>query len=181
MKREKALAELKERVACAKYVNEEYADMVDVNALEVAIEALKAEPCEDCISREDALMALTGEWTELTDEVIHRFIKRVKNLPPMVLPKPIECDDCVSRQAVEDAIYDYSRSCDVNYAQIMKYIEKIPSVTPAEKVGHWIMHIDDLFPTESTMECNRCHEHQPITIDDNYCPNCGAKMQEVEE
>lgn len=40
-----------------------------------------AEPCEDCISREDALMALTGEWAEPTDEIIHRFVKRIKNLP----------------------------------------------------------------------------------------------------
>ena len=56
-------------------------------ALEMAVEALKQEPCEDCISREDALMALTGEWTELTDEIIHRFIKRIKSLPPV---KPTE-------------------------------------------------------------------------------------------
>ena len=38
------------------------------------------------------------------------------------------------------------------------------------------MHLDDLFPVESTMECNQCHNHQPCTIDDNYCPNCGARM-----
>ena len=35
----------------------------------------------DVISREDALMALTGEWTEITDEIIHRFIRRIKALP----------------------------------------------------------------------------------------------------
>ena len=56
-------------------------------ALEMAIKALDQEPCDDCISREDALMALTGEWTEPTDEIIHRFIKRIKNLPP-VTPQP---------------------------------------------------------------------------------------------
>jgi hypothetical protein len=43
--------------------------------------------CEDAISREDALMCLTGEWTEITDEIIHRFIKRIKALPP-VTPQP---------------------------------------------------------------------------------------------
>lgn len=43
------------------------------------------------------------------------------------------CDDCVSRQAVDDAIYDYSRSCDVNYSQLMEFIDKIPPVKPAEK------------------------------------------------
>ena len=45
---------------------------------------LEQEPCEDCISREDALMALTGEWSEPTDEIIHRFVKRIKSLPPVI-------------------------------------------------------------------------------------------------
>lgn len=50
-------------------------------ALRMAIKALKQQMCEDAVSREDALMALTGEWTESTDELIHRFIRRIKNLP----------------------------------------------------------------------------------------------------
>lgn len=47
------------------------------------------------------------------------------------------------------------------------------------KTGHWIMHIDDLFPADSTQECSECHEWQFICLgnDDNYCPNCGAKME----
>ena len=45
------------------------------------------------------------------------------------------------------------------------------------KTGHWIMHIDDLFPGDSTQECSICHEEQNTFIDDNYCPNCGAKME----
>lgn len=47
--------------------------------------------------------------------------------------------------------------------------------------GRWIMHIDDLFPAESTMECDQCHEEQPLECDDKYCPNCGAKMVEGEK
>lgn len=42
--------------------------------------------------------------------------------------------------------------------------------------GRWIYHIDDLFPAESTQECNQCHEEQPLTCGDNFCPNCGALM-----
>lgn len=85
------------------------------------------------------------------------------------------------RKAINDlrnmAIPEYSPL----YSSINLAIEAIANYDSTEKVGHWIMHIDDLFPAESTMECNKCHEHQPITIDDNYCPSCGAKMQEVEE
>lgn len=66
-----------------------------LNALDMAIKALEQEPCEDAISREDALMALTGGWTELTDEVIHRFIKRIKALSPVKpQPKTGHCKDC---------------------------------------------------------------------------------------
>ena len=43
------------------------------------------EPCSDYISREDALMALTGEWIEPTDELIHRFIRRIRKLPPVTV------------------------------------------------------------------------------------------------
>ena len=50
----------------------------------------------------------------------------------------------------------------------------------AERFGRWIMHINDLFPAESTMECNQCHEEQPLTCDNKYCPNCGAKMEAKE-
>lgn len=42
--------------------------------------------------------------------------------------------------------------------------------------GEWINHFDDLFPEDSTIECSVCHEHQPMGIDENYCPNCGARM-----
>ena len=43
--------------------------------------------------------------------------------------------------------------------------------------GHWINHFDDLFPEESTQECSVCHAEQMGTmLNDNYCPNCGARM-----
>ena len=49
--------------------------------------------------------------------------------------------------------------------------------------GHWINHFDDLFPMESTVECSICGEKEWMMtiINHNYCPNCGAKMDEEGE
>lgn len=51
------------------------------------LEALERESCEDAISREDALMALTGEWTESRAEILPKAIRRIKALPS-VQPEP---------------------------------------------------------------------------------------------
>lgn len=59
-----------------------------------------------------------------------------------------------------------------------KDIDEQPTVeteTPRIR-GKWIYNIDDLFPAESTMECNQCHAEQPLICDDEFCPHCGAKM-----
>ena len=72
--------------------------------------------------------------------------------------------------------------CDGDYKEALKMvlgkIEDAPTVD-AEPVrhGHWINHFDDLFPEESTQECSVCHAEQMGTmLNDNYCPNCGARM-----
>lgn len=40
-----------------------------------------------------------------------------------------------------------------------------------QKMGHWIEVDLDVY------ECSECHEGQSILTKDNYCPNCGAKME----
>ena len=92
-------------------------------------------------------------------------------------------DDLISRQAAIDAV-NSRKTAEQSSAGIMRnavvdfcvdIIKKLPSAQP--KRGKWIYHIDDLFPAESTMECNQCHAEQPLTCDDEFCPHCGAKME----
>ena len=60
---------------------------------------------------------------------------------------------------------------------VLQNIDDTPTVDAVPvKHGRWIYHIDDLFPAESTQECDQCHEEQPLTCGDNFCPNCGARM-----
>ena len=62
-----------------------------------------------------------------------------------------------------------------NAVEAIEMVEPSPPAEP--KRGRWIYHIDDLFPAESTMECNQCHAEKPLTCDDEFCPHCGAKME----
>ena len=54
--------------------------------------------------------------------------------------------------------------------------QKASDVAPVRH-GRWIYHHDDLFPGDATQECSCCHEEEYLTLyNENYCPNCGAKM-----
>lgn len=100
-------------------------------------------------------------------------------------------DDTISRQAAIDALKEHrALYCDntpdafskLSYAEKSRVdeldtaIATLVNLPSAERRGRWIMHIDDLFPAESTMECDQCHEEQPLECDDKYCPNCGSRM-----
>jgi hypothetical protein len=97
---------------------------------------------------------------------------------------PTSSYDCISRQAVEDAMYDATRAMDLNYGQIMDYIDNLPSVTPIRPKGHWIK---TELPSRDAHECSECgnlaifDECRNEEMLTDFCPNCGAKMEEVKE
>lgn len=92
-------------------------------------------------------------------------------------------DDTISRQ---DAVSRFSDLLMIElrgerlptWEEVYNAIKELPS---AQRKGKWIMHIDDLFPVESTKECSKCHHEQSLIIDDNFCPNCGAEMKGEED
>jgi len=89
--------------------------------------------------------------------------------------------ELISRREAINAFIRWNKK-EFGYSDLnreMRFIDEIESLPTIEerKVGHWIKHFDDMFPGDSTIECSVCHEEQYTTIDDNFCPNCGARMK----
>ena len=94
------------------------------------------------------------------------------------------CDDAVSRQAVIDTIDRWVKNTHVLIAfpanevmPLFESVHKLPSVTPQPKMGRWS---HDGSHWENRWICSECG-YKLIDMQTNYCPNCGAKMQEVKD
>lgn len=92
-------------------------------------------------------------------------------------------DDLINRQAAIDALKakkDKSAKGDIGrfYNTIIQNtidaIKDLPSAQPEQKTGRWILnkHTD----TVLCSQCGKCYGDEY-----NYCPNCGAKMEEDEQ
>lgn len=75
-----------------------------------------------------------------------------------------ESDDCVSRQAVLNEIYNTDGISNI-YFRLADKIIALPPVKLAEKTGQWIKYVNNW------VECSCCHELSCRKT--NYCPNCG--------
>lgn len=101
------------------------------------LELLEQEPCEDAISRADAVKVASGYCHP------QNIANELAKLPP-VIPKP--CKDAISRQAVIDGINEYfhdeyyQRTSIQNCRDclIEDMIKDMPPVTPKPKTGQWI-------------------------------------------
>ena len=82
------------------------------------------------------------------------------------------CNDVISRQAAVDAINALHEKSNAWLDSAVDAVMALPSVTSRPKIGHWI----DTFGGCKCSECN-CLEAGYS----DYCPNCGAQMEEVGE
>ena len=100
--------------------------------------------------------------------------------------------DMIDRKMAIDAVCRVCQVCDYNKCKgrnhFSKWCEEITAlreIPPAEpKKGHWIGISDgyaDGYPVYVEWECSCCgviEEDEKPTW--NYCPNCGAKMEDDE-
>ena len=100
------------------------------------------------------------------------------------------CEDCISRKLLSDNICEgiscnecsFNEIDDESGCLLQKRLDELPSIQPKPNTGHWIKVTNG----RGGHECDLCHEYAPSYQSGeehltNYCPNCGVKMQEVEE
>lgn len=106
-------------------------------------------------------------------------LKIIQNevLAKMNAPQP--CGDCISREKALQIIRAWFDR-EATPSDLKNEIEQLPPVTPQPKIGRWIEHIHNGM---HYIECPKCSSWflRMYLTRNSYCPNCGAKMQEVEE
>lgn len=86
-------------------------------------------------------------------------------------------DDCIRRQDALNACWNGWGYNEETIKHIERNILNLPSVSPKTKRGHWEANFRyGMYPNEKFFICSECHE-QSMEYSD-YCPNCGANMQE---
>ena len=104
-------------------------------ALDMAIKALEQQPCEDAISRQEAISAIQDEY--YADAVGIDIVDIIANLPSVTptISEKETVEDCISRDAVDEYItkllsgylYDEERT---RLEDLTAYIWELPSVIP---------------------------------------------------
>lgn len=184
---ENEIADLQNRLDISEYDKERWKEKVTV--LDEKLKALSAEPCEDAISRQAVIDAIRKSrfLVDATEKVI--------KLPPV---EP--CEDAISRHdailladELKDDLPDDEQMADMVMAHnegVSEYQTKLsllPSVTPKQKVGHWISFGVQGEVDGQIVRAFTCSECGAISIfrmasgsivNGDLCPNCGAKMGE---
>lgn len=160
---------------------------------DMILKALEQQPSEDCISREEVIKGLANiakakAKSDAQKSMMGRCMFFVEQLPP-VTPTPRTnlaetSQDCISRQAVIDYAKDTCVDLD-KYEDTEIFCDEIkalPPVTPQRPKGKWInkyyMASKVMFKRCSECDYEYSYDAETGISDANYCPNCGAEMED---
>lgn len=83
-------------------------------------------------------------------------------------------DDLISRQAAYEALTDYyHHRLDIQHDALKEALGRVPT---AEKRERWV-YDEERGATGIYAVCTACNEMIYQTGKFNYCPNCGARME----
>lgn len=170
-----------EELAC--YARTKGWDDEYTEAVNMTIKALEQEPMDivtdmDCVSRQ-LVLKQTYNWSK--DEFLSvtnpfDYLRKRINSLPSVTPQP--CGDYISREETLKTLMDEWTEYDMELiGWLFEKIDKLPSVTPQQKMGHWIYTGD--YITDGMLKCSECGFEHDVSERFSYCPNCGAKMSEI--
>lgn len=138
-----------------------------------ANKTLDQEPSSDMVSR--------GVFEQIMWER-DVAIEQLKELGYELGQKVEPCEDAISRQATLGCLTATGLKKFDFILDARDKIKNLPPVTPQPKMGKWIKSRDSYGNNHFT--CPFC-EHDIATKgdtwEDNYCSNCGAKLDEVED
>jgi hypothetical protein len=125
-----------------------------------------------------------SEWSVTNCKHLRKLVDYHKELETS---KQEPSEDCVSRQVIDQNIYDYAESNGLSYANMKNYILDVPSATPTRKKWKWIAK-ENIHGLEKFYKCSNCGNHclyEYVEIGfknakTKYCPNCGAEMESEE-
>jgi hypothetical protein len=130
---------------------------------------------------------LDCEYKEPLTKVNQDLTKNKSEIPTSSTTKNDLVVDCVSRQFM----YELGATCiatrnENGNLMALGAIEELPPATPIRPKGHWIEYSwNDNGFARWGLECDKCHKKYKyggeIWNNPNFCPNCGAEMNEVEE
>lgn len=142
------------------------------------LESLKQEPCEDCISRANALRVAKNEYLRGWHNALCKALSEKYS---------IHCEEGNLSVIQEETITGLELSMDCAVGKdVESYMSALPSVTPKRKKGKWILNDNQGmqavgYKTYHCSECNReisSKYHGKISLlkEFPYC-HCGAEME----
>ena len=126
------------------------------------------------MTREEAIKALIKERKTALHENKQAFDMAIKAL------KQEPCEDCISREAVLDAINKYieksqSRGTIDDFISFEELVVKdLPSVQPIRPKGEWI---EKTVRGSMSLVCSECGADLGSICETDFCPTCGADMR----
>lgn len=114
---------------------------------------------------------------DIAEKALDEFLYNGKSIREWM--QIIASEDIISRQAVLNeilALWNSNGDKDYCMETLRDFVAELSSVTPQQKINHWIEH---KYNGMEYIECPKCLSwflRMHLTRN-SYCPNCGAKMQ----
>ena len=172
MTNEEAIEVIEQDIPC-----EHDTDLIE--ALNMAITALKAEPCEDAV---DAIMRILTELGYGDEEngadaeymsALWDVAEKVKELTREAIAalKAEPCEDAISRQIISDYVQSHIQEINTGYGDLNKHTNEI-----LRMIVDYIESMPPVTPQPEIVRCKDC-KHRDAEI--GFCKGRGWPMQLV--